>query len=212
MIKKLLNVVKIALILAACVTSIGSYAQTRAISGKVIDAEGNPIIGASVVVVGNDRIYTVTDLDGQFSLQVPTGANLRISFIGYVSQVIPIGDQRTFEIAMVEDMELLEEVVVVGYGVQRKSDVTGAVSSVREVDLANRTTSDAASALQGKAAGVQILNYSAAPGAGSQIRVRGYSSNSSSGLGPLLIVDGLQVDNIQYLLPFMVPRRVTEWC
>ncbi|MCZ2315856.1 MAG: carboxypeptidase-like regulatory domain-containing protein [Bacteroidales bacterium] len=82
MIKKLLNVVKIALILAACVTSIGSYAQTRAISGKVIDAEGNPIIGASVVVVGNDRIYTVTDLDGQFSLQVPTGAN-EISFIGY---------------------------------------------------------------------------------------------------------------------------------
>jgi len=204
MTKQLLFVVKIVLIFAACLTGINSYAQSRAVSGKVIDASGAPIAGASVIVVGNESIYTVTDLDGNFALEVPAGANLNVSFIGYKSQVVAVGNQRTFEITLIEDTEVLEEVVVVGYGVQRKSDVTGSVSSVKAEDLTNRSTSDAANALQGKAAGVQILNYSAAPGAGSQIRVRGYSSNSSSGLGPLLIVDGLQVDNIQYLDPQMI--------
>jgi TonB-linked SusC/RagA family outer membrane protein len=204
MTKQLLFVVKIVLIFAACLTGINSYAQSRAISGKVIDASGAPIAGASVIVIGNERIYTVTDLDGKFALEVPAGANLNVSFIGYQSQVVAIGNQTTFEITLVEDAEVLEEVVVVGYGVQRKSDVTGSVSSVRAEDLVDRSTSDAANALQGKAAGVQILNLSAAPGSGSQIRVRGYSSNSSSGLGPLLIVDGLQVDNIQYLDPSMI--------
>jgi len=204
MTKQLLFVVKIVLIFAACLTGINSYAQSRAISGKVIDASGAPIAGASVIVVGNERIYTVTDLDGNFALEVPAGANLNVSFIGYQSQVVSIGNRTVLEITLIEDAEVLEEVVVVGYGVQRKSDVTGSVSSVRAEDLTNRSTSDAANALQGKAAGVQILNYSAAPGAGSQIRVRGYSSNSSDGLGPLLIVDGLQVDNIQYLDPQMI--------
>src|SRR5690554_4116813 len=204
MTKQLLFVVKIVLIFAACLTGINSYAQSRAISGKVIDASGAPIAGASVIVIGNERIYTVTDLDGKFALEVPAGANLNVSFIGYQSQVVAIGNQTTFEITLVEDAEVLEEVVVVGYGVQRKSDVTGSVSSIRAEDLVDRSTSDAANALQGKAAGVQILNLSAAPGSGSQIRVRGYSSNSSSGLGPLLIVDGLQVDNIQYLDPSMI--------
>ena len=204
MTKQLLFVVKIVLIFAACLTGINSYAQSRAISGKVIDASGAPIPGASVIVIGNERIYTVTDLDGKFALEVPAGANLNVSFIGYQSQVVAIGNQTTFEITLVEDAEVLEEVVVVGYGVQKKSDVTGSVSSVRAEDLVDRSTSDAANALQGKAAGVQILNLSAAPGSGSQIRVRGYSSNSSSGLGPLLIVDGLQVDNIQYLDPSMI--------
>ena len=204
MTKQLLFVVKIVLIFAACLTGINSYAQSRAISGKVIDASGAPIPGASVIVIGNESIYTVTDLDGKFALEVPAGANLNVSFIGYQSQVVAIGNQTTFEITLVEDAEVLEEVVVVGYGVQKKSDVTGSVSSVRAEDLVDRSTSDAANALQGKAAGVQILNLSAAPGSGSQIRVRGYSSNSSSGLGPLLIVDGLQVDNIQYLDPSMI--------
>ncbi|MDD2539216.1 MAG: TonB-dependent receptor [Bacteroidales bacterium] len=204
MTKQLLYVVKIVLIFAACLVGIESYAQTHSISGKVIDAAGVPVVGASVIVVGNNRISAVTDLDGNFSLVVPAGANLNVSFIGYKSQVVAVGNQRTFEITLIEDTEVLEEVVVVGYGVQRKSDVTGSVSSVKAEDLNNRSTSDAASALQGKAAGVQILNLSAAPGAGSQIRVRGYSSNSSEGLGPLLIVDGLQVDNIQYLDPQMI--------
>ena len=123
MTKQLLYVVKIAMIFAACLAGIGSYAQTRAISGKVIDAAGVPIVGASVIVVGNDRINTVTDLDGKFVLQVPAQANLNVTFIGYKSQVIAIGNQSVFEITLIEDTAILEEVVVVGYGVHIASKV-----------------------------------------------------------------------------------------
>ena len=138
MTKQLLYVVKIVLIFAACLVGIESYAQTHSISGKVIDAAGVPVVGASVIVVGNNRISAVTDLDGNFSLVVPAGANLNVSFIGYKSQVVAVGNQRTFEITLIEDTEVLEEVVVVGYGVQRKSDVTGSVSSVKAEALNNR--------------------------------------------------------------------------
>ena len=106
-------------------------------------------------------------------------------------------------VVLEDDAEMLEETVVIGYGVQRKSDLTGAVASVRSEDLQNRSTSDAAAALQGKAAGVQILNNSGAPGSGAEIRVRGYAS-ATGNIGPLLIVDGLKVDNIQYLDPSMI--------
>ena len=106
-------------------------------------------------------------------------------------------------VTLQDDAEMLEETVVIGYGVQKKSDLTGAVASVRSEDLKDRSTTDAAAALQGKAAGIQIINTSGAPGEGASIRVRGYSSNSGS-IGPLLIVDGLKVDNIQYLDPSMI--------
>ena len=93
MTKQLLYVVKIVLIFAACLVGIESYAQTHSISGKVIDAAGVPVVGASVIVVGNNRISAVTDLDGNFSLVVPAGANLNVSFIGYKSQVVAVGNQ-----------------------------------------------------------------------------------------------------------------------
>ena len=154
--------------------------------------------------MGNSRIGTATDLDGLFTLSVPAGANISVESIGYKGQTLPVGSQTVFNIVLEEDNEMLEETVVVGYGVQRKSDLTGSVASVRSTELSNRSSVDAASALQGKAAGVQIFNDSGAPGSGSSIRVRGISSNSSDGLGPLLIVDGLQVDDIQYLDPSMI--------
>ncbi len=181
---------------------LGASAQNRAINGTVVDSDGVPVIGASVMVVGNSTVGTVTDLDGKFSLNVPAGSSISVSFIGYETQVISVGNQSVFNVVLAEDTEFLEETVVVGYGVQRKSDVTGAIAQVRVEDLSNRSTSDAAQALQGKAAGVQILN-SGSPGSGSSIRVRGYSSNSGN-IGPLLIVDGLKVDNIQYLDPSMI--------
>ena len=155
------------------------------------------------MVVGNTSIGAVTNADGSFTLSVPAGANIAVSCIGYATQTVPIGNQTLFNFILEEDTEFLEETVVIGYGVQRKSDLTGAVASVGESDFTNRSTSDAASALMGKAAGVQILTSSGAPGASSSIRVRGYSSNSGN-LGPLLIVDGLKVDNIQYLDPEMI--------
>ena len=191
------------LCVAACLMGVSAFAQNRSISGTVVDGSGAPVIGATVMVVGNNSIGAVTNADGAFSLSVPAGANIAVSCIGYATQTVPVGNQTIFNFILEEDTEFLEETVVIGYGVQRKSDLTGAVASVNEADFTNRSTSDAASALMGKAAGVQILTSSGAPGSGSSIRVRGFSSNSGN-LGPLLIVDGLKVDNIQYLDPEMI--------
>ena len=183
--------------------SLGAFAQNRSIHGTVVDGAGVPVIGATVMVVGNSNIGTVTDVDGAFTLNVPAGASITVSCIGYTSQTVAVGQQSLFNFILTEDSEFLEETVVIGYGVQKKSDLTGSVASVREDDLKNRSTSDAAAALQGKAAGVQVITNNGAPGTGSEIRVRGVSSNSGN-IGPLLIVDGLKVDNIQYLDPDMI--------
>lgn len=190
-------------VLLLAVIPLCAYAQNTTVKGSVLDATGQPVIGAGVVQQGTNN-GTVTDLDGKYVLTVPASASLSFSSVGYVEQVIPVEGRTEINVILEEDSEMLEETVVIGYGVQRKSDLTGSVASVRETELSNRSTSDAAAALQGKAAGVQIFNDSGAPGEGSSIRVRGISSNSGSGLGPLLIVDGLKVDNINYLDPSMI--------
>ena len=195
---------KLAALAMLALAGLTGYAQNRAISGSVVDESGAPVVGAAVVIVGNTSIGAVTDANGAFRLNVPAGANINVSCIGYADQTVAVGNQSTFRFVLVEDTEFIDETVVIGYGVQRKSDLTGAVASVREADLMDRSTTDAAAALQGKAAGVQIFNASGAPGEGASIRVRGISSNGSAGLGPLLIVDGLKVDNIQYLDPSMI--------
>ena len=194
---------KATLCLAALLMGFVSFAQNRLVSGKVVDSNGEPVAGASVVVVGQTSMGTATDMDGTWRLSVPDRANISISCIGYVSQTVSVAGRSVIDVTLEEDSEFLEETVVIGYGVQKKSDLTGAVASVRSDDLVNRSTTDAAAALQGKAAGIQVLNTSGAPGEGASIRVRGYSSNSGS-IGPLLIVDGLKVDNIQYLDPSMI--------
>lgn len=188
-----------ALLVLCCGLSISASAQNRAISGTVTDSQNVPIIGASVMVVNNSTLGAVTDIDGKFSLNVPQGATLQVSCVGYTTVNVPVGNQTVFTIVLEEDSEFLEETVVIGYGVQRKSDVTGAIASVKDSDLENRTTADLAQALQGKAAGVQIINASGAPGASSAIQIRGYSSNSKT--SPLMIVDGLKVNDISYLDP-----------
>ena len=201
MLKKLLKVAGIFMIFSTLWGGLSASAQTQAISGKVVDTSGQPVIGAAVMIPGTTTGAT-TDLDGNFSLRVAAGTTLEVSCIGYTTQRVKAAANMTITLA--DDTEMLEETVVIGYGVQKKSDLTGSVASVRETELQNRSTSDAAAALQGKAAGVQIFNDSGAPGEGSSIRVRGISSNSGSGLGPLLIVDGLKVDNINYLDPSMI--------
>ena len=176
-----------------------AFAQNRTVSGTVKDSQQIPIIGASVMLVGNTNVGTVTDIDGRFSINVPSGAQLSVSCIGYETIVVPVGDNAVLNLVLREDSEFLEETVVIGYGVQKKSDVTGAIASVKESDLENRTATDLAQALQGKAAGVQIVNSSGAPGSSSSIQIRGYSSNSKT--SPLMIVDGLKVSDISYLDP-----------
>ena len=182
---------------------VGLSAQNKPISGTVLDTGGQPVPGAAVMLQSNSRVGTVTDLDGAFTLSVPANSTLVVECLGYKTIAVELGTQPSITITLEEETTVLDETVVIGYGTQKLSDLTGAVASVRSEDLESRSTTDAAAALQGKVPGVQILNTSGAPGSGAEIRVRGYSSNSGS-IGPLLIVDGLQVDNIQYLDPSMI--------
>ena len=184
-------------------SGIFAYAQNSTVSGKVADENGAPIIGVSVMLSNNQTVGTLTDIDGNYSIAVPSNSVLVFSCIGYKTEEVQVQGRARVDVTLKEDAEFLEETVVIGYGVQKKSDVTGAVASVRAAELSNRSTTDAAAALQGKASGVQIINSLGAPGSQAKIRVRGYSSNSGN-LGPLLIVDGLKVDNISYLDPSMI--------
>ena len=131
MLKKLMKVTGILAILLTVWGGFSASAQNRTISGKIVDTGGEPVIGAAVTVVGNSRIGAASDLDGNFTLSVPAGSSISVESIGYKPQTIAVGDRTTFNIVLEEDNEMLEETVVIGYGVQRKSDLTGAVSSVR---------------------------------------------------------------------------------
>ncbi|MCR4603475.1 MAG: TonB-dependent receptor [Prevotella sp.] len=183
-----------------CLLPLGALAQ-NIVRGTVSDEAGDPIIGASVKVVGA-RGGGITDLNGKFSVTAASNAQLEISYVGYVTQRVGVNGRQNISVTLTEDVNSLDDVVVIGYGVQKKSDLSGAVASVKGDDIKNLSTSDAGAALQGKVTGVQIIN-SGSPGAEAEIRVRGYSSNSGN-VGPLLIVDGLKVDNIQYLDPQMI--------
>ena len=195
MLRKILS---IALTTALLLFSFNASAQTVSINGTVVDEQGIPVIGAAVIQQSTTN-GVATDLDGAFKLSVPKGSTVLVSFIGYVTKSFVVEDQTVYNIILAEDTQLLEETVVIGYGVQKKSDLTGAVTSVKDSDLSNRSTISPVQALQGKAAGVQIVNASGAPGASSSIQIRGYSSNSST--EPLMIVDGLKVSDINYLDP-----------
>lgn len=172
-------------------------ANTIKVKGVIIDETGEPLLGANVRY-SKDK-GTVTDINGQFELDVPKDAALIISYIGYADQKIYVAGRSVIDIVMQPDNKLLDETVVIGYGVQKKSNVTGAISSVKAEDLLNNVNTNAAQSLQGKVAGVQVVNASGAPGSAPSIRVRGYSSNGSS--DPLYIVDGLKVSDISYLDP-----------
>lgn len=171
------------------IIAIGAYAQGKTVSGTVLDKSGESVIGASVVVKGTTN-GTITDFDGKFTLSnVPNNASLEISFVGYKTQVIPVQGKNTFNVTMVEDTEVLDEVVVVGYGVAKKSDVTGAMVNVGAEALTERPVSNAFEALQGKAAGVDITT-SERPGTVGDIRIRGARSLTASS-DPLYVVDGV---------------------
>ena len=188
------------LLFLLCLLPMGAWAQ-GVVKGIVNDEAGEPIIGATVKVVGTNT-GAITDMDGKFSVNAASNAQLAVSYVGYVTQTVNVGGRSNITIALKEDNTTLNDVVVIGYGVQKKSDLSGAVASLKGDDIKNLSTPDAGAALQGKVSGVQIIN-SGSPGGGAEIRVRGYSSNSGS-IGPLLIVDGLKVDNIQYLDPSLI--------
>ncbi|MBR1434895.1 MAG: TonB-dependent receptor plug domain-containing protein, partial [Bacteroidales bacterium] len=175
---------------------IAAYSQNIRANGKVTDAAGEPMIGVGVVQKGTTN-GVITDVDGSFSISVPQGTVLVFSSVSY--KTVEMAASTSMNIVMEEDRELLDEVVVVGYGVQKKSQVTGAISSVRAEDMENRTITNVEDALQGKTAGVQLISASASPGASPTVRVRGYSSNTTS--DPLYVVDGVRMRSIAGIDP-----------
>ena len=175
-------------LLVLAVTSTMAWAQGN-VSGKVVDATGEPVIGASVVVKGTTT-GAETDIDGNFSIpNVPRNANLEISYIGFKTQSVSVSGKNAINVTLQEDRQMLDDVVVVGYGVQKKSDVTGAMASVSTEELNARPVNNALEALQGKAAGVDITTNER-PGSLGSIRIRGERS-LTAGNAPLYVVDGV---------------------
>lgn len=164
------------------------------VSGIVTDASGAPIPGATVSVPGS-AIGTATDLDGKYVLEVPEGSVLVFSFIGFESQRIEVSNQSVIDVVLNEDLASLEEVVVVGYGTQQKSHLTGSVGSLEmDEELSSRPMVEFGQALYGKIAGVQVINSSGRPGGSSTIQIRGINSISANS-SPLIVIDGIPLPN-----------------
>ena len=172
-----------------------AFAQGKQITGVIKDGTGEPMIGVNVLVKGTTN-GTITDFDGKFAISdVKNSDVLTITYVGYVQQSIPVGNQTSFNIILKEDTETLDEVVVIGYGTVKKRDLTGSVASVSNETLTANPVSDVSQALQGKLAGVSVVSQDGRPGAEVSIRVRGGGSITQSN-DPLFIVDGFPVSSI----------------
>ena len=162
----------------------------RTIKGIIYDEQGETIIGASVLIKGEETTGTTSDMDGKFTLSVPQGATLVISYIGYHPQEIKIRKRTALHVILKEDNQLLEEVVVVGYGTVKKSDLTGSVSGVSTRQFKNQPVKRVENILQGRTPGVEVTATSGVPGAGMKVRVRGTTSINKSS-DPLYVIDGI---------------------
>ena len=170
--------------------SLTALAQQK-VTGKVKDSSGEPVIGASVVVKGNNTMGTITDFDGNFMLDVPTKSVLVISYIGYVTQEVPTAGKKSLEIILKEDTKTLDEVVVIGYGTQRKGDVTSSVASVKADNFVKGAVKDVGQLIQGKVAGLAITNPNGDPTGSTQIRLRGTNTIGGANTAPLVLIDGI---------------------
>lgn len=179
--------------------SVGLYAQ-RNVTGKVVDAQTKEFIPGANIIVKGTTVGTTTDLDGVFTIKVQdNNAVLIISYIGYNSEEVTVGAQEDILVSLVPDIQSLQEVVVVGYGTVKKSDLTGSLSSVKAKELSAFPTTNAVQALSGRAAGVQVIQNNGAPGAGISVRVRGTNSIQGSN-EPLYVIDGFPYSGTPTLL------------
>ena len=186
------------LFLTVCLlASTAASAQEKTVTGTVTDALGDPLIGATVLVQGTSN-GVITDIDGRYSIQATPENTLDFSYVGMVKQAVKVGSQSVINVQMKDDSQMLAETVVIGYGSAKKRDLTGSITNIKGDEIANKPVVNPVSALQGKIAGVQVINSGKA-GSDPEIRVRG--TNSINGYKPLYVVDGLFNDNINFLNP-----------
>ena len=194
------NYLKSLALAAATLVAAASVAfaqDTAKLSGTVVDENGEPLVGAAVMIKDSST-ETVTDLDGAFTLAVPRGATLVVSFIGFQDQEVVPGNRNNIVVTLLTDDKLLDEVVVIGYGTVKRKDLTGSVAAVRGEDLEVKRTTNLSTALQGTMSGVMVTRDNSAPGSGAgSIRVRGITTMGTS--DPLIIVDGVQVSSLDYV-------------
>ena len=195
--KKAIRSRSIMTLVCLLLASASAFAQTKTVTGTVTDAANEPLIGASVLVQGTST-GTITDMDGKYSISVTPEDVLAFSYVGMTSQTVKVGTQNVINVTLKEDSQVLAETVVIGYGSAKKRDLTGSITNVKGEELANKPAMNPLSSLQGKVAGVQIVNSGRA-GSDPEIRIRG--TNSINGYKPLYIVDGLFNDNINFLNP-----------
>ena len=177
--------------------------QNRSVTGRVVDEKGEPLIGVSIQVKGT-KLGTVTDFDGNFKLNAPADATLVISYVGFRTQEIELKGRSDCQVSMVPDDQLLDEVVVVGYGVVKKSDLTGSVGSVKSDVISARGSTSVMESLQGQVAGVNITQSSSRAGDGFSIQIRGKSSLNDG--EPLYVIDGVVCDNMDFLNPMDIEK------
>ncbi|MDO8969999.1 MAG: carboxypeptidase-like regulatory domain-containing protein, partial [Saprospiraceae bacterium] len=185
--------------LLVCLLSGSAFAQNQ-VTGRITDpSDGSGVIGATVLEKGTNN-GTVTDLEGNFVLSVASlDITLVVNYTGYTSQEVPLNGRSNVNISLTESDALLDEVVVVGYGVQLKSDVTGAVGTVKAKDIERIPTASVEQALQGKIAGVYVSPASGEPGRGATIRIRGTGTLNNA--SPLYVVDGMLLDDASFVNP-----------
>ncbi|AFD05453.1 SusC/RagA family TonB-linked outer membrane protein [Solitalea canadensis] len=185
--------------LVLLLSTLGVMAQDVVVTGKVVTANNEPLPGVSVTVKGTTK-GTATDGNGAYTVKAPSNATLTFNFIGYVGQEISVGSRTTINVTLKEDALNLEQVVVIGYGTQKKKDLTGAVAVVSSKDFESRPNTQFADVLSGKTAGVQVISPSGKPNAGFNIRIRG-TSTVTSGSQPLYIVDGVPTTDTRSINP-----------
>ena len=177
-----------------CFLTLSVTARTQTnVQGLVTDVQGEPLIGVSIQVKGKAQ-GTITDMDGKYALNAQIGDVLLFSYVGYISQELKIANNAPLRVTMAEDTKRLEEVVIVGYGTQKKVNLTGAVSSVSAGELTGKPVTSTAQAIAGLAPGLSVLQTSGRPGAGATVKIRGTGTFSSAGNGPLILIDGLSGD------------------
>jgi len=179
----------IGLLFLLSMLSLGAYAQTNSVKGVVRDGAGRTLIGVNVIEVGTTN-GTITDIDGNYVIKVPSQSKLQFSYLGYETKIVEIGGKTNINVVLVEDNKVLEELVVVGYGTQRKEAVTGSVVSVKGDAMREIPAQNISQSLQGRVAGVEMSQTSSKPGAEMQIRIRGTRSLTASN-DPLVVLDGI---------------------